>query len=142
MGRGWFSVNRELFEHWLWKDKPFNRGCAWIDLLGLANHADTEETIRGKVVKCKRGDVNRSYRFLAERWGWSVGKVQRFISQLETEQMVKQKQNNGETVITIENYNKYQDNNSLDRTQIEHQTEHQIEHRRNTDGTRTIMLII
>lgn len=140
MDRGWFSVNRELFEHWLWKDKPFNRGCAWIDLLGLANHADTEETIRGKVVKCNRGDVNRSFRYLANRWGWSVGKVQRFISALEKEEMVTQKEVQGETVIRINNYEKYQKNNQKNETQkgqkteqktehfMEHQTEHQIEH--------------
>lgn len=138
---GWFLIHRSLFSHWLWNDKPFSRGQAWIDLLGLANHSDVDTTIRGKVITGERGDVNRSLRFLADRWGWSVGKVKRFLDVLETEQMVTQKRNKNETVITIENYSKYQP--SADRDELQRNTkwntngtrnETQTEHRRNTNN--------
>lgn len=129
MDKGWFSINREMFNHWIWQDKPFNKGCAWVDLIGLANHADAEDVVRDKVIKLKRGNVNRSFRYLANRWGWSVGKVQRFISALEKEKMVTQKENQGETIISINNYEKYQKNGTEKGQKTEQETEQETEHK-------------
>lgn len=131
--QGWFKIYRSVFDNWLWTDKPFSKGCAWIDLIGLANHADNDYMFRGKLIKGKRGEVNRSLHFLSNRWGWSMGKTKRFISVLETEQMVSMKQNSNETVITIENYDKYQPPVTDDKTTSEQQTEH----KQNEDRTIT-----
>ena len=136
---GWIKLDRKIMDNdLLWGcDEPFSRGQAWIDLLLLANHKDGRLSIRGEMVDVKRGDVNRSLRFLAKRWGWSVGKVTRFIEKLECEGMVTKKQNtrwNTTTeAITIVNYAYYQDVPDSDGTQNGTPTEHT----RNTCGTHT-----
>ena len=40
--QGWVSVHRQIQNHWLWTDKPFSKGQAWIDMLMLANHVDNK----------------------------------------------------------------------------------------------------
>ena len=30
---GWVKVHENLNDHWLWEDRPFAKGQAWIDLL-------------------------------------------------------------------------------------------------------------
>ena len=104
----YFLVNRSLLNHWLWIETPFSRGQAWIDLIGLANHSDKKTMHRGKLIECKRGDVNLSIDHLATRWGWSRGKTKRFLETLEDEQMIVLKTDSRKTVITVENYNIYQ----------------------------------
>ena len=107
----WVKLYRKIDENTLWQDKPFARGQAWIDLLILANHQDGPFTDRhGNVIDGKRGTVYRSINFLAERWGWSRKKVDRFLSQLWTQGVleVSKKRASDCTSIHIVNYDKYQ----------------------------------
>ena len=126
---GYIYLDRPLTDHWLWDDKPFARGQAWIDLLFLANYTDCDGMYDGRIIHKKRGDVNLSIRFLARRWGWSDNKVRRFLDLLESENMISQERNTYGTVITIENYNKYQVKRGKDGTPTEHP--------RNTEGEPT-----
>ena len=109
MEKGWISLNRQIQEHWLWKDKPYDKARAWIDLLLLANYEDKKMPYKGEVITCKRGDVNLSYLFLAKRWGWSRKKVMSFIKLLENDEMVTTKATTHRTTITIVNYGVFQD---------------------------------
>ena len=109
MEKGWISLNRQIQEHWLWKDKPYDKARAWIDLLLLANYEDKRMPYKGEVITCKRGDVNLSYSFLAKRWGWSRKKVLSFIKLLENDEMVTTKATTHRTTITIVNYGFFQD---------------------------------
>lgn len=107
---GWIKIDRQIFDSWLWKQKkPFDQRSAWIDLLLLANYEDTKKIYKGKVILCKRGDVNLSYTFLAERWGWSRGKVVRFLELLKSDGMLTEKRTENGTAITVINYGKFQD---------------------------------
>lgn len=106
---GYFKVDRQIFNHWLWEDKPFSKGQAWIDLIGLANYEDCKTAYKNKVVKCERGTTYRSLTFLANRWGWSRKKVKAFIDLLESDGMVTTKVTTHRTTITLINYGKYQD---------------------------------
>jgi hypothetical protein len=47
MKRGWICLHRQIQDHWLWEDRPFSRGQAWIDLLMLANHEDKKMIFDG-----------------------------------------------------------------------------------------------
>ena len=106
--KGFFKVDRDLFEHWLWKDKPFCQGAAWIDLIGLANHKTIKAVKNGKIVTYKRGTVHRSILELASRWGWERKKVRRFLSVLELDKMVVVNGSRHGTTITLLNYGKFQ----------------------------------
>ena len=105
---GWIKLNRQITEHWLWKEKPFTYGTAWVDLLLLANWEDKKIPYKGKIVVCKRGDVNLSFLELSKRWGWGRWKVKNFIDLLVNDEMVVVNATTHRTTITIVNYDKYQ----------------------------------
>lgn len=86
----WIKVFRNIENSWLWEERPFSRGQAWIDLLLLAKFRD-ESFIsrRGNLIDGKRGHVYRSIASLADRWGWSRKKVDHFFNQLEADNMIK-----------------------------------------------------
>lgn len=131
---GFVIADRELFEHPIWLMEPFTKGQAWFDLIGLANHCDTQMIIRNKVISCKRGDVNRSLRYLSRRWQWSPNKVARFIDFLEEERMARRKTEQGETVLTLCNYDYWQGKYLRDKTQNETENETATRQQRDTNN--------
>lgn len=110
MNEGWICLHRSIQDHWMWKDEPYDKARAWIDLLLLANYEDKKTSYKGEIITCHRGDVNYSVKYLAERWCWSRHKVSDFLNALEKDGMVVQKRTVHRTVITIVNYSAYQDN--------------------------------
>ena len=109
MRPGWVPVSRELQDHWMWEDKPFAHGQAWIDLIMLANYEDTKMPYKGEIIICERGTVNLSSSYLANRWGWSRDKTRRFLKLLESDGMVTVTATTHRTTITLENYSIYND---------------------------------
>lgn len=109
MRPGWVPVSRELQDHWMWEDKPFAHGQAWIDLIMLANYEDTKMPYKGEIIICERGTVNLSISYLANRWGWSRDKTRRFLKLLESDGMVTVTATTHRTTITLENYSIYND---------------------------------
>ena len=116
---GWIKLDRKITEHFLWEDKPFSKGQAWIDLLLLANHKEHKVPYKGEIVTCRRGEVDRSISWLAKRWGWSRSKVRDFLHTLEADQMVVLKATTHRTTITVENYAFYQDLPTTNRQQAD-----------------------
>lgn len=113
---GWIKISRDIVNHWLWQDKPFSRGQAWIDLLLMAAWKERIFFVRGIRVEQRRGDVCLSVREMCERWHWSNGKVIRFLNELETAQQITQQKSNVINTISIVNYDKYQMDNTTDET--------------------------
>ena len=114
---GWFKIQREIEDHWIWKSKePFDKRSAWIDLIMLANYKDRRTMDGESVVLRKRGDVNYSMLFLAKRWKWDRRKVKRFLMALADDGMVSLNSTSNGTTITIENYAKHQDSGTTDGT--------------------------
>jgi DNA-binding transcriptional regulator YhcF (GntR family) len=104
---GWIKLDRQIQDHWVWKDK-YSRGQAWVDLIMLANYEDKKTIHKGKVKVCKRGDVNLSVKYLAERWGWNWRTVKSFLNALESDGMITSEYTTNYTTITLVNYDKYQ----------------------------------
>lgn len=107
--KGWMPIYRRLQDHWLWQDKPFAKGQAWLDLLLLASHNDKEFLFGNQIVKNEVGSFITSELKLAERWGWGRKKVRLFLELLQNEQMIAKKGDNRKTTITIVNYSVYAD---------------------------------
>lgn len=128
--KGYIALFRSIKKNFIWKDKPFTKGQAWIDILLEANHADGGFFKRGVWVEVKRGQDGRSELTLADEWGWSRGKVRRFLSVLKKEEMITLKQDNKTTIVTVCNYDDYQPkkntngtpNSTANGTPNEHQT--------------------
>lgn len=113
---GWVAIYRSLQNHWLWQDKPYTMGQAWLDLVLLANHQMKKVKTRTGFVEVERGQLFRSERTLAARWGWSQKKVHNFLIKLKQDGMVSfavkysvtQKSTEG-SIITLINYRLHQD---------------------------------
>lgn len=114
---GWVKTYRSLTEHWLWQDKPFSKGQAWLDLLLLVNHSPKKMLIDGRLQEIERGQAVMSVRKLCDRWGWSNTKVRRFLKLLESDGMINVKSDSKKTVINVVNYGVYQDSESDKTTQ-------------------------
>lgn len=108
MAEGWIKLNRQLQEHWLWSYTPFSYGQAWIDLLMLANYEDKKIPYKNEIITCKRGDVNLSITYLADRWKWDRRTVRKFLRLLENDGMVSLVCTTHRTTITIEKYEDFQ----------------------------------
>ena len=113
---GWQKIYRDIQDHWLWEDKPFSRGQAWIDLILLVNHEDNKTLIDGELIEVKRGSKITSLRKLADQWGWSTTKVKKFLELLQKEQMIKFESDNKKTLVSIENYSVYQSKDNTENT--------------------------
>lgn len=106
---GWILVHRQIEDNPIWKEKPFSKGQAWVDLLLMANHADNEILLGNNIVTIKRGQFHTSEVILAKRWGWGRKKINLFLTLLEKQKMCTSLRTWRGTTITIENYTVYQD---------------------------------
>lgn len=99
-----------MWDHWLWDEKPFTKGQAWIDILLLVNHEDGKVLMDGELLDVSRGEHITSEPKLAERWGWkSRTKVRNFLEVLEKESMIiNKKEGRKRTRLIVCNYNDYQ----------------------------------
>lgn len=128
--KGYIKLYRDIRDHEIWQEKPFDRARAWIDLIMMVNHEDKKILFDGEPVPVYRGSVITSARKLADRWGWSRGKVERFLSMLESEIMIRQDRTRKRAMISIVNYDVYQTSQTTKRA-----TEKPLnDHRRTTDG--------
>lgn len=119
MALGWISLHRQIQEHWLWDEKPFTRGQAWIDMLLMANHADKRSLLGNEVVEVKAGSFITSELKLMDRWGWGKGKTRAFLELLQNDGMIIKKSDRKKTTITIENYSFYSNCETTDRPQTD-----------------------
>lgn len=78
---GFISVPRAMFEEdpfWL-EHRPRTKFEAWLDLVQLATHKPYDHQTASGPVHLERGEVLLSLRFMADRWGWSVKVVRRWL---------------------------------------------------------------
>ena len=108
MGSGWIKLHRKILDCFIWSDKPYDKARAWIDLLLLAMHSDKKILIDGNITVVKRGCLFTSRIKLADRWGWSLKKIDTYLNMLEKERMISTKKTYKGTAITIVNYESYQ----------------------------------
>ena len=125
MAYGWISIHRKIQDDWLWEEKPFSKGQAWIDLLLMVNHDDNTIIFDGKPMQISRGCCITSMQKLCDRWGWSNTKVKNFLKILEKDEKILLKiAPRKATVLTIVNYSKYQDTD-ISKNTTETSREHQ-----------------
>lgn len=109
MDNGWIKLHRAIQSNPIWNSEAFSRGQAFVDLLLLANHKDSFFYKRGNKVIVKRGQVGRSEVELSDRWKWSRTKVRKFLKDLEKEQQVIIHKSRVTQLVTIVNYDNYQE---------------------------------
>lgn len=113
-----------------WRDNDifggeFSRADAWVWLIEEAAWRPTRARIKGTTVELERGELTFSVRFMAAKWGWTKSRVDRFIADLRAESMITTRSKigtsaghnagQGQSIITICNYAKYQDRAETER---------------------------
>lgn len=123
---GFYVMHRGWQNNPILAEKTFSKRDAWIWLIENAAWKETQSRIKGSTVTIERGQLSFSQRFMAEKWGWSKSKVDRFLRLLEAESMIflcskigptaDQRTGQGQSIITICNYCDYQDVQTGERT--------------------------
>lgn len=130
--KGYVPIYRAIQDNWLWKaDEPFDVRSAWIDLLLLVNHKEGKIYIKGRVQRVQPGQKWTSYRTLATRWNWSLGRVRRYIKLLKSDGMIYTDETPNGTLLTIMNWGNFTIQQNTDRHTDGHTDEHTGGH---TDG--------
>ena len=117
-GIGFIKLFRKLQDHWLWEEKPFTKGQAWIDILMECNHKQQKVNIGNNLITCNIGESLNSLETWATRWGWNKSKVRRFLKLLKTDTMVDTKPTQQTTHLIVLNYATYSDWRITDESQM------------------------
>lgn len=106
MNDGWIKLHRKIKDNWIWNDPE--KCVAWLSILLSVNHKDKEIIFNGHPMKIRAGQRLTSLSKLANEWGWTRNRVDRFLRTLtETEMLTADRTPNG-TLLTVMNWAFYQ----------------------------------
>jgi len=117
MHRGYIKLWR-CFERNAFANKP---ECVslWLHMLCMANYTEKKVVLGGKVVTLQPGQFATSRKSLSARVGISENKTERLLSLLKSEQQIKQQSFSKFRIITITNWDKYQNSEQQNEQQID-----------------------
>ena len=104
---GWIKIHREITSHWIFQDAEKFKW--WVDMLFLASYEDNRTLVKNQVAEVKRGQLIGSLSFFMKRWGVGKERVSNFLKLLQSHRMIDKKSDKNITIITICNYESYQD---------------------------------
>lgn len=92
--KGYLPLWRSFFDIPEWEEKrAFSKAEAWLDMIAMASFVERDVAVDKRyVVRLNRGDIYMSLRQLAQRWGWSIGSVQRYVEWLTAQGRVVKKE--------------------------------------------------
>lgn len=104
----WFAVDRDIFSIDFFEGQKYSERDAWLWMISSAAVSERTINIGGHPVSIDRGQLSFSIRFFAVKFGWEKTKVERFIRRLHEWGFIGVKTATGQTLITISNYDTYQ----------------------------------
>ena len=99
--QGFTQIPNHIFKNANWVERKFDDRLALIDLYSLAQFKDGYVIKKGKTIILKSGQIGWSQKSLAERWKWSIGKVKRFLKNMQTVGEIDIVATNVSTTITL-----------------------------------------
>ena len=112
MEKGYIKLSRKFFDNEMWQAaRTFSECEAWLDLIQSARFeaSPTTSCIGSCEVTWGRGQYPASVRFLSKKWGRGERWVRVFLTKLKKEGMITIENSQGVSVITLVNYDKYND---------------------------------
>lgn len=121
---GWIKIHRKILENpIICKDSDYL--AVWIYLLLNATHKEIPALFRGKKITLQKGQLITGRKSMSNQLKISESKIYRIINDFKSEQQIEQQTSNQNSLISILNWDKYQ--------QIEQQNEQQMNNERTTD---------
>ena len=121
---GYIKLFRSIEDNWMWNEKrKFSKAEAFIYMLLAANHKERKVTIGNEMLTVKRGAFITSQRKLLTAWGWGTAKVRAFLDVLKKDGMIQLQTDRMKTVISIINYETYQDADEPNRPRADRKTD-------------------
>ena len=116
---GWIKTFRSLENHWIWNN-PFYLKC-WLWFLFKANHKDNKILLGAMFVDVVRGEFITSINNISLASGLTTQSTRTFLSLLEKDKMILKKSTNKLTMITICNYDSYQEQQQTSNKRVTNQ---------------------
>ena len=118
---GWVSLYREILDNPI-VCKDSDHFAVWVYLLLQASHQDRKTFFNKEKIMLKRGQLITGRKSIVDHFGGknkiNESKVQRILKLFENEQQIKQQTSNKNRLITILNYNNYQNNEQQNEQQV------------------------
>lgn len=106
---GYIKLYRKIKENKYWLEpRKFSKLEAWIDLLLRASFKDKALVVGDVILSLKAGQFVTSQVKLSEAWGWNRETVNKYLKQLKNDKQIYYKTSNKFTLITISNWDNYQ----------------------------------
>ena len=123
MSQGWIKLHRSIMDNKIFKNANLYK--LWTTLLFMASHKRTEFYFNGKVNVLEPGQILTGRKKLSEATGLKPTTIERSLRTLISGQQITQKTTNKNRVITIVNWDKYQNQN---------ESGQQVDNKRTTNG--------
>lgn len=119
---GFIKIHRKIMDNPIvCKDSDYF--STWMYLILNATHTDYKTLFKGEEIVLKPGQLITGRKAISEKFKINESKVQRILKSLESEHQIEQHTCNQNRLITILNWNKYQEMNikrNNERTTSEH----------------------
>jgi hypothetical protein len=136
--KGIVMFDRAMMDHHIvGLKKGKDRFCMWFWLVSAASWKRRKVHVLGKEITLERGQLFVSIRTFADEMDVSKGIAERFIRDLKSGTMIETRNETGGTVITICNYEVYQDFNLYRETARETESKTRTGQQRDSNETAT-----
>lgn len=118
---GFYILDRDFWTDDTFEDEPFTEREAWHWLIAHASYEPRRMRVGSRIIQIGRGQVAVSLRSLAETFGWSVGKLRNYTRILIDAEKISTECNTQLTIITLCNYDKFQNRAKNPSTREDHE---------------------
>lgn len=106
---GWIKIHRKILENpIICKDSDYL--AVWIYLLLNATHKEIPALFKGKKIILQKGQLITGRKSMSNQLKISESKIYRIINDFKSEQQIEQQTSNQNSLISILNWDKYQQN--------------------------------
>lgn len=135
---GWIKIHRKMLDNpIIGKDSDYL--SVWIYLLLNATHKEIPALFKGKRITLKQGQLITGRKSMSDKLKISESKIYRIINEFKSEQQIEQQTSNKNSLITILNWDRYQQNEQQNETQMNNKwttTEQQVNTNKNVKNVK------
>lgn len=108
MSKNFYVMQRGWMDHKVFPKVPYTEREAFLYLIEKAAWKERIYFVGNVKFELEKGQLTASLRYLADAWQWNKNKVSAFLKALVEEKMIGTDIGTAQTVITIYNYEKFQ----------------------------------